>query len=32
MLANAALGLAFLPRAYRELFSERIAGSEAPAA
>jgi hypothetical protein len=32
MLANAALGLAFLPRAYRELFSERIAESEAPAA
>jgi hypothetical protein len=32
MLANAALGLAFLPRAYRELFSSRIAESEAPAA
>jgi branched-subunit amino acid transport protein AzlD len=32
MLANAALGLVFLPRAYRELFSERIAASEAPAA
>jgi hypothetical protein len=32
MLANAALGLAFLPRAYRELFSPRIAESEAPAA
>jgi hypothetical protein len=32
MLANAALGLVFLPRAYRELFSERLAESEAPAA
>jgi branched-subunit amino acid transport protein AzlD len=31
MLANAALGLAFLPRAYRELFSARM-GAEAPAA
>ena len=32
MLANAALGLAFLPRAYRELFSARIGESEASAA
>jgi hypothetical protein len=32
MLANAALGLVFLPRAYRELFSERLGESEAPAA
>jgi branched-subunit amino acid transport protein AzlD len=31
MLANAALGAVFLPRAYRELFSSRIVGSEAPA-
>jgi hypothetical protein len=31
MLANAALGLAFLPRAYRELFSSRIDESEAAA-
>ncbi len=29
MLANAALGLAFLPRAYRELFSSRMAGAAA---
>jgi hypothetical protein len=32
MLANAALGLSFLPRAYRELFSSRGRESEAPAA
>lgn len=27
MLANAALGIVFLPRAYRDLFSERLEGS-----
>jgi hypothetical protein len=32
MLANAGLGLAFLPRAYRELFSSRIDGAAARAA
>ncbi len=32
MLANAGLGLAFLPRAYRELFSSRDRASEASAA
>ncbi len=32
MLANAALGFVFLPRAYRELFSGRMEESRAPAA